>query len=240
MKLPHISINFTATLRKAVIILFILFSSYMTQAKDSIIYVFDPMCGWCYGFSDIIKNASVKYANDFHFTILSGGMVVGEREGPIGDFADYILGAYPRVEEYSGVKFGEPYLAKLRDKSLYSSSVIPSIAIEVFKSYHPMQAISFASEVQKAYFFKGEDLRSDAVYEALAIKFGINPQEFLLKLHSEEFKKKAFDGYAESHQFGVQGYPAVLAIKNGKYYALTRGFTDEKSLTEMLEKLKSM
>ncbi len=227
-------------MRKAVIILFILFSSYMTQAKDSIIYVFDPMCGWCYGFSNIIKNASEKYANDFHFTIISGGMVVGEREGPIGDFADYILGAYPRVEEYSGVKFGEPYLAKLRDKSLYTSSVLPSIAIEVFKSYHPMQSISFASEIQKAYFFYGKDLRIDSVYEELAIKFGLNPQEFLLKLHSEEFKKKAFDGYAESQQLGVQGYPAVLAIKNGKYYALTRGFTNEKSLTEMLEKLKAM
>jgi putative protein-disulfide isomerase len=69
------------------------------QAKDTIFYVFDPMCGWCFGFSGVIKQAAKDYQNDFEFVAISGGMVVGEREGPIGDFADYILGAYKRVEE---------------------------------------------------------------------------------------------------------------------------------------------
>jgi putative protein-disulfide isomerase len=214
--------------------------SFSMQAKDSILYVFDPMCGWCYGFSNIIKQASQEYQDDFEFTILSGGMVVGEREGPIGDFADYILSAYKRVEELSGATFGEPYLNQLKTKSIHTSSVIPSIALEVFKSYQPQLAISFASDLQKAYYLEGLDLRQDSVYIGLIQKYNLPEKEFLEKLHSEEFKEKAFAGFQESAQLGVQGYPAVIGIKDGKYYMLSNGFTDYKNLTSLFEKLKSL
>lgn len=227
--------------RLRVLFFFILISNcVMSQTKDTIIYVYDPMCGWCYGFSGHIRKAADTYAKDFEFEIISGGMVIGEREGPIGDFADYILGAYPRVEEYSGAKFGEPYLNQLKDKSLYSSSMVPSVALEVFKSFKPQEAIQFAAEMQKAYFSEGLDLRSDAVYQKLAKQFGIDETEFLKRLHSIEYKALAEKGFQQSAQLGVQGYPAVLAIKNGKYYALTRGFTTYDELAKLFEKLKTL
>lgn len=221
-------------------LLFLLLLSFTMQAKDTIIYVFDPMCGWCYGFSNVIKKLSTEYQAEFDFKVISGGMVVGEREGEIGDFADYILDAYHNVEKSSGIKFGEPYLKQLRTKKLHTSSVIPSIAIEVFKTFHPMQAIAFASDVQRAYYFDGLDLRSDQVYKDLIKPYGINETEFLTMLHSQEYKQKAFDGFQESAGLGVNGYPAVLAIHNGKYYALTRGFTNYDQLKGAFEKLKSL
>jgi putative protein-disulfide isomerase len=82
--------------------------------KDRIIYVFDPMCGWCFGFGKVMTEFEATYKDSIDFDVISGGMVVGEREGPVGDFADYILGAYTRVEEYSGMKFGQPYLDQLK------------------------------------------------------------------------------------------------------------------------------
>lgn len=210
------------------------------MVKDTVIYVFDPMCGWCYGFSEIIKQAATEYQSDFDFQIISGGMVVGEREGPIGDFADYILGAYKRVEEYSGQTFGEPYLAQLRTKELYSSSVIPSIALEVFKSYFPDMAINFAHEMQRAYFYDGLDLRLDEVYLELIKPYGIPEEEFLQRLHSLEYKNLALAGFQQSAHLGVSGYPAVLAIHSGKYYSLANGFTPYQNLKEVFQKLKSL
>ncbi|MBC7384309.1 MAG: DsbA family protein [Bacteroidia bacterium] len=210
------------------------------QAKTKIIYVFDPMCGWCYGFSAVIQKAAQKYAGEFDFEIISGGMVVGEREGPVGDFADYILSAYKRVEEASGVIFGEAYLAQLKTKQLYSSSVKPAIAIEVFKNFHPLQAITFAAALQKAYFMDGLDLSKDEVYKALIKPYGINETIFLKSLNDDAMRKKTYDGFKQAANLGVNGYPAVMAFKNGKYYALTNGFTDYETLEKSLEKIKNL
>lgn len=167
-------------------------------------------------------------------------MVVGEREGPIGDFADYILEVYPRLEKMTGAKFGQPYLDQLKTKSIWTSSVIPSIAIEAFKSLKPEQSIAFASAVQQAYFYEGKDLREDAVYLNLATKFGIDGPSFLKLIHSPEMKERAHNGYKLSASLGVSGYPAVLALKNGKWYALSRGYTGYEEMKAAMEALQKL
>ncbi len=211
-----------------------------TNAKDTIFYVFDPMCGWCFGFSEVIKKAAHEYDTTFYFDVLSGGMVVGEREGPIGDFADYILSAYPRLEKLTGVKFGQAYLNQLKTKSIYSSSVIPSIAMEVCKALDNKKAIPFASALQAAYYVEGLDLREDSVYISLAKQFDFEPEQFLQMLKSEEMKTRAFNSFKHVSTLGVNGYPAVLAIKNGKWYALANGYTDYDSLTAAFEQFQKL
>lgn len=212
----------------------------MNTQKPKIIYVFDPMCGWCYGFSKVMDKFVTAYKDSFGFDIISGGMVVGEREGPVGDFADYILGAYKRVEEYSGIKFGEPYLAQLKTKQLWSSSMTPAIAIETFKQFKPEEAVFFATLVQHAYFFEGKDLRNEQVYTELIKKYGIDEKSFVEKMRSAEMKQAAESGFQQSSAFGVSGFPCVIMENKGKYYALTRGFTDFETLKQTALKAASL
>ena len=129
--------------------------------KPKIIYIYDPLCGWCYGFSPVIRKLEQEYSESIDFDILSGGMVIGDREGLIGDKADYILSVIPRLEEYTGVTMGEAYKTKLKDKSLYQSSMKPCIALEVFKSFNTKDAITFASDLQKAQYVEGDDLQQN-------------------------------------------------------------------------------
>jgi putative protein-disulfide isomerase len=198
--------------------------------KDKIIYVFDPMCGWCFGFGKVMEEFHAQYKDSFHFDVISGGMVVGEREGPIGDFADYILGAYTKVEEYSGLKFGEAYLDQLKTKKIWSSSVKPAIAIETFKTFNTIDVVDFSHKVQKAYYVDGKDLRDDKVYTDLIKPYAIDANEFISKLNSDEMKKITFDWFKTTSDWGVSGYPTVIQVHKGKYYAIARGYTDLNTL----------
>ena len=40
-----------------------------------IIYCYDAYCGWCYGFSPVIKALYEKYNDQFEFETISGGMI---------------------------------------------------------------------------------------------------------------------------------------------------------------------
>lgn len=205
------------------------------MTKPKIIYIFDPMCGWCFGFGPVMNSLQAAYKDSFDFEVLSGGMVVGEREGPIGDFADYILEAYHRVEEYSGIKFGEPYLNQLRNKSLWSSSVKPAIAIEAFKQFDNAHALAFSHEVQEASFVNGLDLRQDSVYADLIKKYGIDEQAYLTSLNSEEMRKQTNDWFQTTRNWGIDGYPTVLLVHDGKYYAVARGYTNIDTLKQTIQ-----
>jgi putative protein-disulfide isomerase len=204
----------------------------MEKGKFSIIYVYDALCGWCYGFSPVIKQIFEKYQTQFDFEVISGGMILGDRQGPIGEVAAYIKGAYKTVEDTTGVKFGENFVdVVLEDGKLYFSSEKPAIALSVFKASYPKKAILFAHDLQKAIYYDGFDLSKDKSYIALAEKYHINPQEFIEKLNSEEFKQAAYYDFALARQLQVTGYPAVF-IKTGEsnFYMIAKGYTNLESI----------
>ena len=207
--------------------------------KSKIIYVYDPLCGWCYGFSPVIRKIENEYKDKMDFEIISGGMVIGEREGLIGDFAGYILKALPRLEELTGVKFGERYLSKLKDRTLYQSSLKPCIALEVFKSFNEKDAIAFASSIQKAQYLDGNDLQDENVYLELIKPYGIDPVKFLKQLNSEEFKIETTKLFAMIQEWGITGFPAVILVKNGEFFLIAKGYVDYDNLKAVIEKIIS-
>lgn len=225
------------------VILFVVLTSFSVHEKENsmekakVIYVYDPMCGWCYGFSPVIKEVENEYKHKFNFEIISGGMVVGDREGPIGNFADYILSAYKRVENTTGIKFGEPYLELLKKKNYFSSSVKPSIALSYIKDTRPEIAISFAHDMQRLFYFDGKLLHENESYLPLIEKYKLDNAAFFDALVSEKYKMKALEDFNTAKQLGVSGFPTVLLFKNGKYQILSSGYTSKKELIKSLDRI---
>jgi putative protein-disulfide isomerase len=205
------------------------------QPKDTVIYVFDPMCGWCYGFDPVMEDVAAQYADRFHFQVISGGMITGSRQGIIStDFSQYILNTVPRLEQMTGVKFGEVYLGRLRNGTCYASSERPSRALAIFREKQPDKAIGFAHAMQRALFLDGMSLEEDATYRILAVQFGLDGDVFLGKLDGPSAAMAAEKDFAWAQSLGVSGYPAVVGLKDGKAVMLANGYTDRKTLEKQM------
>ena len=209
--------------------------------KPILVYCYDAYCGWCYGFSPVIKKIAAAYADHFDTEVLSGGMMIGDEKMPIEKIGPYIQGAYHRVEELTGIKFGEDFLWHINnpDKSdWYMNSEKPAIALCVFKEYHPEQQLDFASDLQYALNYEGRDLDDDEAYRHLLEKYSIDAEKFYEQLHSEEFKERAYYEFTLCKQLQVTGFPCVLLQANeSKFYLLARGYTDYDSINKRLENI---
>jgi putative protein-disulfide isomerase len=207
--------------------------------KPILIYCYDAYCGWCYGFSPVMKKISEQYKNEIDIEVLSGGMLIGEAVQPIEKVAPYIQSAYKNVEELTGIKFGEDFLWHINhpDQSDWRmNSEKPSIALCVFKEYYPEKQLEFASDLQYALKYEGRDLDDDEAYRHLLEKYGIHPEAFYTKLHSDEFKEQAYYEFDLCKQLQVTGFPCVFLQKeDSKFYMLARGFTDYETLNSRLQ-----
>jgi len=205
----------------------------------NLIYCYDAYCGWCYGFSPIIKRVSEEYKNIFHTEVLSGGMILPETPTHIGTMASYILKAYKTVEDYSGIKFGKDYLWHIENPDLsdwFPNSEKPAIALCIFKEFFPEQQTAFASDLQYALHYEGRDLTDDAAYEHLLEKYNINKKTFYEKLHSETYTDKAKYEFALCKQLQVSGYPCVLMqVNESKFFLLAKGFTTYDDLKARID-----
>ncbi|MEP6726455.1 MAG: DsbA family protein [Bacteroidota bacterium] len=213
--------------------------------RPIIFYCYDAYCGWCYGFSPVIKEVAVTYKDKFNFEVLSGGMIINETPKPIALTAGYIQKAYKTVEEHTGIQFGSDYLWHINnpDKSdWFPDSEKPAIAMCIFKEYYPGEQVAFAADLQYALHYEGRDLCDDEAYRHLLEKYTINADDFYGKLHSEEYKDKAYYEFSLVKQLQVTGFPAVLLqVNESKFYLIARGYTDYTTLQERIENvLKEM
>ena len=207
--------------------------------KPVLIYCYDAYCGWCYGFSPVLKQIELKYKNQFDFEILSGGMLINEAVVPIEKTAAFILGSYQRVEELTGIKFGSDFLWHINnpDKSDWQmNSEKPAIALCIFKEYYPERQLEFASDLQYALNFEGRDLDDDEAYQHLLEKYSIQPEAFYAKLQSDEYLEAAQYEFALCKQLDVTGFPAVLLQQSEtKFHLLAKGYIGFEELSERIE-----
>ena len=207
--------------------------------KDKIIYIYDALCGWCYGFSPVIEKLYETYKSEIDFDVLSGGMIMGDRVGPIGKVAAYISNAYKDVERASGVKFGEAFLGNILGKgTAIFSSEKPSIALSIFKTYHPEKSVLFAGTLQKAIYYDGIEPDNVNAYGKYAAKYGIDPAEFTRKMKEDTYRDMADCEFQQVAQWGIGGFPTVVYHRGDKYYLITRGYTSFEELNSVVKQVK--
>jgi len=202
-----------------------------------IIYVYDALCGWCYGFSPVIKKLHENYGSKLDFEVVSGGMITGDRVGPVSDMADYISRAYPDVEMRSGVKFGKEFI----EKTLYRNDVIftsltPALAMSAFKNLKPDKAVEFASAIQHAIYFNGLEPGNPQTYGQLANEFRIDSKVFLSLMNEPATRAQAEADFRRSRELGVTGFPTTIFEETtGNRIILSSGFVSYEQLLQRLE-----
>lgn len=204
-------------------------------------YCYDAYCGWCYGFSPVIKKLSEEYKDQLFFDVLSGGMILPEEPQHFAPLAKYIQEEYKQVEELTGVKFGEDFLWHVNnpdETDWFPDSTKPAIALSILKDYDPDKAVAFASDLQYALNYEGRDLTDNEAYRHLLPKYNIPEEDFYSKLKSEEYREKAYYDMALVKQLQVSGFPSVLMqISDSKFFLLSRGYTDYDTMKARIEKV---
>jgi putative protein-disulfide isomerase len=207
--------------------------------KDTIYYVYDPLCSWCYGFSPVIKKLKPTYKDQFDFQVISGGMQSGERKQPVSAIRDYLKGAYKDVTQRTGVEFGDKFMEVLEDGERILDSIPPSTALSIVKDLKPKEVLSFAATIQEAIYFDGFNWNIVEAYFPYLETYGIDQEEFRRKFEDPIYKEKALEDFKLATNFGVTGFPSVILKKEDKYYLIAQGFVPFEQLDATIKQVQT-
>jgi len=207
-----------------------------TTEKMKLLYVYDALCGWCYGFGPVVEKIEKDFNGSVEVEIISGGMVMGDRVAPVGNMAGYILNAIPRVEKTTGIQFGQPYIDLLKEGSYVTSSEKPSVALCVYKSFTNEKSVEYGHAIQTSFYKYAKDLNNDSLYADLAAGFNINRAEFLKRMQDSTYLKQAQEEFKRAANLGVTGYPTLLVKQEKGYAKITEGYTGYESIEKFLRK----
>jgi putative protein-disulfide isomerase len=203
-----------------------------------LIYIYDAVCGWCYGFTPVIQQLQAQFGAEMEFEILSGGMMLSANHRPASAMYTYIQDAHKRVEATTGIKFGTAFLDEYLQTDDIMDSEKPGVALTVFKQYQPEKAINFAHDMQLALNYYGKSLNDDTTYAELLEKYNIPAAEFLKKMQQDENKYATHQEFNMVQQWGITGFPAAILDNGEQLYLIARGFTPLERMLEAIKEIK--
>jgi putative protein-disulfide isomerase len=208
--------------------------------RPVVYYIFDVLCSWCYGFSATMNEFYETHKEDIDFRVMSGGMVLGEREGPIGDLPEEIRESFKKIEEMSGRPFSQAFYDQLNKGEAQLSSLPGALALSAFRTFQPDNTMAFAKRMQEAFYQEGLAPAEAKTYGQCAEDFGMNASDFMKIMVDKDRLDHVRKEFELVKEWGISGFPTLVYQKADKAYLMGRGYMSKDQLDESYSKIKDL
>jgi len=205
------------------------------RERPTLHYFQDTLCGWCYGFGPTIMLIAEEWSEHLEVVVYSGGMITGDNTRALSEMADSISEARQRVEETTGVTFGDSFLhGLLTRQDIVLDSEPPSRALETMRALRPELTLEFSHRLQRALYADGLDLNNEDTYRKLASEVGIESDEFVELMNSSEIHDAVADEFEYVGSLGIGGFPTLLLEIEDNVHMLSNGYAPYDHIDTML------
>jgi putative protein-disulfide isomerase len=186
--------------------------------KTTVTYLFDPLCGWCYGASPVLQKLGQHSA--FAVELAPSGLFAGNARVMDPAFAAYAWSNDMRIAKLTGQPFSEAYRQNVlgRPGSPFDSAAT-TLALTAVFLHEPQRELEALKVLQEARYVDGLDTCDAPVVAQLLREHGLaSAVERLLAGDAELLAANAgrvrkAQGLMQS--LGVQGVPALVVSGAG-------------------------
>lgn len=195
----------------------------MTRPVEAI-YLFDPLCGWCYGAGPRIEELARQPGIALDLV-------------PVGLFADagaftitpaserYIREADARIAEITGQTFSETYRRNVAtDAFSLVESGPATLALTAVRLREPAEELGLLKLLQRARYVTGVNISTPEVLAEVLVANGFADIAARVRAGDEALlqanRQRVESGRELMRRFDLRGVPALLAGRDGAFNAI--------------------
>jgi len=181
-------------------------------------YIYDPLCGWCYGAEPLVWAASK--VDGLALQLHAGGLWPQPTRLPV-ETRRYIQQADARVGQMSGQPYGEPYLnGLLFDPELVLESRPVIAAVLAAQSLDPSKALPMLRGIQHAHYEHGKHVVREETLREVAVAIGLDAGAFTKALESVPVEAHVAASQQLMNNVGAQGFPTFALQIGNDWFAV--------------------
>ncbi|WLE00605.1 DsbA family protein (plasmid) [Agrobacterium leguminum] len=177
-------------------------------------YLFDPLCGWCYGAVPALEHIAGQ--KGFIVTLSPTGLFAGEGSRPMDrNFADYAWQNDQRIARLTGQVFSDAYRSNVLDAAggLFDSAPA-TLGIVAVGLTQPDGELSALKALQHTRYVDGIDTASRETVASVLKKAGFHEAALRVRSPDEEllsaYRTRIAAARADMARFGAQGVPTLI------------------------------
>jgi putative protein-disulfide isomerase len=193
-----------------------------TMTKATLHYIYDPLCGWCYGSGPLVSAA--RSVEGLAVVMHGGGMLAGTaRQLVTPGLREFILGHVERITALTRQPFRSPFTdGLLGDPTAMLDSEPPTAAILAAQAVAG-RGLDMLARMQKAHYEGGSRLVERKEFVTFATDIGLDGagfEEQLTRMLGTIVQTHIADSRRLLARVGGQGFPTFALEANGRLETL--------------------
>ncbi len=176
--------------------------------SPALYYIHDPMCSWCWGFSNTWKKIKKSLPDSICIQYVLGGLAPDNNEPMSIEMRDYIQKNWQKIEmTIPEVKFNYDFWKKCTPKR----STYPACrAVIAIKRQNPNLEAQMIDLIQQSYYLNAQNPSEDSVLIKLASKLDVDLKKFEKNLNDDKIQSILLNDIALMQSLGVNSFPSLV------------------------------
>ena len=179
----------------------------MPTQSTQLIYIHDPMCSWCYGFSPVFHQLCREIDGRLPVFRLLGGLAPDSAEPMPDDLQRHLQDTWRRIQQrIPGTTFNFEFWRVCRPRR----STWPACrAVIAARQLDTTMEVPMIEAIQRAYYREARNPSDDVTLIALAGDLGLDATAFAAQLDARNTHEQLAHEIARSRQIGADSFPSL-------------------------------
>jgi len=206
--------------------------THTDMPTKEILYIADPMCSWCWGFTPSLQAMAERATGLVSLTMMMGGLRPLTRSPMDEAQRAEIRHHWEAVEERSGQPFNYDFF----EQNNFTYDTEPACrAVCVVRTIARPLVLDYFEAVQRAFYVENRDVTDGAVLQEIARKKGIDHAAFAERFNDIGSAYQTAGDFQSARQLKVTGYPTVMLRDDQAFGILTTGYQPWEDLAPTFE-----
>ncbi|MCO4844586.1 MAG: DsbA family protein [Sulfurovum sp.] len=200
--------------------------------KKELLFVVDPMCSWCWGFTPIIEELRSTLSDEYSFSLVLGGLRTKD-EMPWNETSkEFLRGHWKQVSHRTGQRFSD----SIFEKECFDYDTYPACkaVLTVRELFGMHSAFAYLHTIQEAFYTRAEDITNINVLYTLLNMTESDKNSFRKFFESDRAQLLMEHDFAKARSMGANAFPSVVIDEEG-HMLCQKGY---RSLFDMQKLLK--
>ncbi len=201
--------------------------------QDTLIYVHDPMCSWCWGFEPTRKIIFETVGERMQIRRMVGGLAP-DSDQPMPESMRLMLQqTWQRIEQsIPGTRFNYAFWDECSPRrSTYPANRAVIAAREQGESFDPVMT----ARIQQAYYLEAKNPSDNSVLVELAADIGLDVERFAARLESDALQRQLLAEIEGTRAMGINSFPSLAVQKGGVLRHIGLSYTDPGAMLSEIE-----
>ena len=187
----------------------------MKEISQTLIYIHDPMCSWCWGFRPVWQQVQRAVAGKLDVRYVLGGLAADTDEPMPEEMRLNVIDNWRRIQrEIPGTEFNYDFWSRCSPRR----STYPACrAIIACRMQQPELESEMLLLIQQAYYLLARNPSDLDVLVALAEQLGLDTRQFVDDIQSEVCQNVLLEEIEFCREINIFSFPS-LVIKQGESY----------------------